>query len=572
MSDQWGPGGNDDHGGDGQPPPTPPPPPPGQAPVEPDLTLGSEGEVTSGGVGGRAIAGIVGVLLLVGGTVFAVTQLGSSDAGSPEEAVSRLVDAAADEDVLGLVAALDPNERDALRDPVEDIFEQLERLEVLDDSFQLDGVDGVDFTFEDVTYRTESVRDDLARVYFTGGTVTSSLNSDEIPIGDFVSDTLERFGGDIGGVQESSTTDITDAGDFFLVARDGSDGWRVSLAYTTAEAARLSAGLPMPDEGVEPIGAESPEAAVESMFEAVADFDVAGIIARLSPDELGALQDYAGLFLDMAAGEARETTEDVDVTIDDLSLRSEGDGDRASVFVEGFGLTVTTPDFEISASYADECFSVEGDLEELGLGESPFADGPVCADDAEALMGDFYGTGMLEDFELDLPEFPAIDSPTVGITTAKVDGEWYVAPIATGMDAMVAGFASIEREHLEAMVDLVEQVMSSFQDSFTQIGGDFGAPLTEEFEGIGEEIGETTTTIVGTTTETIPDTVDGDPLTEFVYMVADDEAHGDCILGELEFVDDTTRTELAESYQGGYEPSQETQDEFIEILEYCRGA
>ena len=54
----------------------------------------------------------------------------------------ELFEAMADEDVLGLIATLDAGERDTIAGPVEQLFDELERLEVLDDSFQLDGVDG----------------------------------------------------------------------------------------------------------------------------------------------------------------------------------------------------------------------------------------------------------------------------------------------------------------------------------------------------------------------------------------------------------------------------------------------
>lgn len=140
MSDQFGPS---DSGDDQGAMPPPPPPPPPMTPVDAPLTLDTESEVTTkSGIGGRVVAGVAGIVLLVAGTAFAVTQLGSSGPSTAEEAVAELFDAASDEDLLGLMAALDPGERDALRGPVEDLFGELERLEVLDDSFELDA-DGV---------------------------------------------------------------------------------------------------------------------------------------------------------------------------------------------------------------------------------------------------------------------------------------------------------------------------------------------------------------------------------------------------------------------------------------------
>ena len=496
MSDPWDPAGGDtgdegDREGD-----TPPPPPGGQAATVPVLTLESETELTrSGGPGGRVIAGIVGVLVLVGGTVFAVSQLASSGPESPEGAVSALLDAASDEDVVGLLAALDPSEREALQQPVEDLFGQLERLEVLDESFSLGGVGGVDVEFADVTFRTEPVRDDLARVYFTGGTVSGTIDGSQVPIGDFVSDTLDRFDADIDELDGAEESAIDDT-DVFLVARNGSDGWRVSIGYTLAEAARISAGLALPDAAVAPIGADSPEAAVEGLLTSAAEFDLRSVIARLSPGELGALHDYAGLFIDEAADEMAEASQDVDVSIDDLSLRSEASGDRASVFIDGFAVTVTTDELSTSVSYADECFSVDGDLDELGLEETSFADGPVCVDELPEAMEEFYESASYRstahfstgdettvhgpnvndpngvvssgpEIDVEFPTLPATDYPTLGITTVRVDGQWFVAPVATTMDGMVAGLEALERSHLDAIVDFFEEQQRALEQAYT---------------------------------------------------------------------------------------------------------
>ena len=43
-------------------------------------------------------------------------------AETPEAAVEQLLDALGDEDLLGVLASLDPGERDTLRDPMEDLF------------------------------------------------------------------------------------------------------------------------------------------------------------------------------------------------------------------------------------------------------------------------------------------------------------------------------------------------------------------------------------------------------------------------------------------------------------------
>lgn len=584
MSDQWGPTASGDDEG------TPPPPPAPHAdagdrrptPIEPVLTLDSEGTVTrSGGAGGRVLAGVLGALILVGGTVFAVSQLGSSGPGSPEAAVAELLDAASNEDVLGLLAALDPAERDALRDPVERMFEQLERLEVLDDSFALDGVAGIDLAFEDVTYRTEPVRDDLARVYFTGGTVTGSLQSDELPIGDFVSDTLERFDTDISGVEESETSDITDT-DIFLVARDSGDGWRVSIGYTAAEAARLDAGLPLDDTlAIEPVGADSPEEAVEGLLQATAAFDLRGVIARLSPDELGALQAYAGLFIDDAAAGVAEASEDFQITIDDVSLRSDRSGDRASVFVDGFAVSMTSEGETISWTYADGCFTAEGAMEGLDLDGTPFEDGPVCTDDLSEVMEDFSGTstvdGLESDFGVELPSFPSLETPTIGITTTRTDGEWYVAPVATGMDAVVAGLEVLERSHLDAIVDFAEQMMTSFQEGsmfgggYTETYEEYGDPLSDDFSedfsdeaSEWEDIAPTTSVFSGSTGK-----VDDPALEEFVFTYTGDDVAAGCILDELSRASDFVRFELADAYLYDYVPSPETQDTFFAALDAC---
>lgn len=562
MSDQWGPGAEDN-----EPlTPSPPPPPP---PIESILTLDDETEITrvSRGVGGRAIAAIVGVVLLVGGTMFAVTQAGGSGPGSAEAAVAELLEAASDEDVLGLLAAIDPGERDAMRGPVEDLFAELERLEVLDESFELTGIAGVDLEFNDVTFRTEAIRDGLARVYLTGGTVTGSFNSDELPIGSFVEDTLDRFGGDISGISETETSDIVEGEEMFLVAHEGADGWRVSIGYSIAEAARLDADLPFPaGEGVEPIGADSPEAAVEGMVTALTDLDLRGMIARMSPGEFGALHEYAGLFLDDAEAALASVEGDVDLTVDDLDLRSETSGGRASVYVDGFSVTITIDEGTITVGYADQCVTIDGDLPELD--DLPF-DGPLCQDDAgrmyEDAMEELQGTTGLD---LDLPELPTFDAVDIGITATQHDGEWYVAPIATGLDGTVDMIGALERRDLDAIVDFVEAAISSFTEAFTPPFED----LDRGFDSSGDsfDFGEDDFAPPVEDLDGVDGVVDYAGLGQMLAGVfPEDAATRDCMYFELIYGEPALVNELITAYQADTEPSTEAQQLLLDARSNC---
>ena len=133
------------------------------------------------------------------------------------------------------MATLDPGERDTIARPVEQLFDELERLEVLDESFELDGVAGIDLGFEDLAFRSEPLRDDLVRVHLTGGTASYAVDTDDIPVGDFLTDTFDRFGIEYRGIQESDT-DVARPrrGRRHLRRgrRDTGDGWRISLGYT----------------------------------------------------------------------------------------------------------------------------------------------------------------------------------------------------------------------------------------------------------------------------------------------------------------------------------------------------
>ncbi len=81
-----------------------------------------------------------------------------------------------------------------------------------------------------------------------------------------------------------------------------------------------------------------------------------------------------------------------------------------------------------------------------------------------------------EEFELELaeegielPEFGPFNEVDVGIVVVEENGQWFVSPVRTSLDLGVKGLQALEREHLDAVVDLVEALVDSVTSGF--VGG-----------------------------------------------------------------------------------------------------
>src|SRR4029079_11655410 len=132
--------------------------------------------------------------------------------------------------------------------------------------------------------------DDISNVSINASS-TVTVNGDEVPIGDLIPE-LTGDDPDIGDSTDDADFDVQ----FTSVKRDGR--WYVSLFYTAAEGSRGDADIP--EKGIEPEGADTPDGALDNMFTAIGDLDLEAIIAGLNPNEAEALQRYAPIFLDDA--------------------------------------------------------------------------------------------------------------------------------------------------------------------------------------------------------------------------------------------------------------------------------
>lgn len=470
---------------------TPPPPPPlsGSA----DGGDGGDGSDGSGRSKKVLIGAVVGVLAIGAAGVFAVNQMSSDNQGgaaSPEELGEAVMASLDQEDFLGVIDLLLPGERETFGEPMEEMFSELRRLEVLDDGASLDDVDGFDLVLEDRSVSVAGTNvDDIANITMRAD-ASVSVNGEELPIGNLLLDNFSEAFEEVDSVQESESGLEFE---FPVTAVEEDGRWYLSAMYSIAENARQAAGMgDIPEVGVEPLGGESPEAAIGVILDGVQELDLSAIIGGINPNEASALQRYAPLFLD----EAQAALDEIPVTMEfsDMQYRISGDGDTRSVFLDAFklhgevrdpsGQSTETVPFDVS--YADGCYTAQAEGEEV----------EACANEEGGLdqLGSFlaeFGADEAFDELNALYEDILSDYEQPGITVKQVDELWYVSPIATAFDQFFAVSHALDRDEIEQAAEVINRAVASVEEVYS-----------DEFEDLVEDF----------PTETLPpiDTIPGD--------------------------------------------------------------
>ncbi len=428
----------------------PPPPPPVWATSEPTPAPPKKRS------GGRIAVVVVAVLAVLAGGVFAVSALtGGSDeeggAKDPQTAVQDLFDAVSKSDALGTLDSLAPSERGALKDPVVDMVDQLKRLQILADDFDLSSIGGVQLSVSDLQLSEDQLADGVTAVTIEGGRTRGSIDPAAFPFGDFIRDHV-----DVDSLDSSRSSgdlvDETDGEPPVIVTLQEGGKWYVSLWFSIAENARVAAGADLPDFA-NPIpgkGAATPEDAVKALIDAGTQLNLEDLVALTPPDEMKALHTYASLFLDDAQQSLDQFLDDQGISysfdITDFQASSDVNGDVARVKVD-------TLAFDAEFRYQDTTVSVtsEGDgcvditVDESGDSSSQ----SFCADD---LNQSFQDSGV--DVPKSLMDLP--NKLDVRIVATKVDGKWYVSPIRTGAGVFTDLAKALDRQDLDDIVDFVQ--------------------------------------------------------------------------------------------------------------------
>ena len=145
--------------------------------------------------------------------------------------------------------------------PSTELVGELRRLEVLSEDASLSDVGGVDFIVEDESVEVERHERRRHRQPPDQGCHPGSIDGEALPIGAWIRENIDE---DLSTLDteseeaEESTLPLT-------AVREG-DRWYLSLLYTAAESARAEAGVEIPAKGIEPVGGDSPEAALDLLL------------------------------------------------------------------------------------------------------------------------------------------------------------------------------------------------------------------------------------------------------------------------------------------------------------------
>lgn len=434
----------------GMPPTQGPPPPPG-GPYQPAARKGGKGKI---------IAAAAAAVVVVAGGAFAAVQLSDSGSASggadtPDAAVDQMLASLEENDIVGMIDALAPGEREVTQDSLNDYVDELKRLGVLSDDANLEDVPGFLVDFQAMEYQVEDRNDRVSMVEITGGEVTFSSQLAELPLGDVI---LDQVGGDMPEDAPEQTVDIADAmaesgGDALRIGViNEDDRWYVSSFYTVAELAAESGGYEMPAAPIPAVGADSPEEAVVEMAQAIGGTDVNRMIELTPPDEMAALHDYGQILVDMADDEVSDAlgTEGLQVDIEEYEFDTTDVTGGTKVVPTRLVATLAAEGEEVRI----EATKQEGSCLEYSVtGADVDESDTVCADDIRPLLED---QGDLPPELVDLAVRELGQLSEIGVVTVEVDGAWYVSPLRTYNDLFLVAMQGMEDGDLEALLDFAQ--------------------------------------------------------------------------------------------------------------------
>lgn len=379
-----------------------------------------------------AVSALIILALGIGGFAIWKVFFGAENgADTPQEAVTELLEAAADQDGVAGLRMLNPDEVRGADEVWDALQERLEDAEMLDDG----EVSGTSFEVDDLETEVQELSDHAAKVVVTGGTITAEVSFTDLPeqLADVAG--VEGEGGD-----HSLTLDFADfraemgaAEDFFMIVVEKDGRWFVSPVATVAEWVAVSQGMAgdweLYEEGRDrdPVTGESPEEALEVLADSFRLDDLNAVLDALPAGQGDLLRPYTRLLEDDA--------------------RSDGAPDIRFEF-HGDELTVGEPEddlvrVDLERVQLDRYDAAQPDLRaEVGLdGACGYARDPAMLDAVTECLPD----GVLE----------ATGEDNVFVMVREVAGGWQLDPMATLIAWADVAVANVSSRDLGQLVDLM---------------------------------------------------------------------------------------------------------------------
>ncbi len=401
----------------------------------------------------RWLATSMVAVMAVAAGAFGVMVLSAGDgADNPGAAVDAFFDAIDHEDVIGVVEALDPQERQILRPAVEDTGAQAKRVKVASDDLDLRKVRGVDLQVQGLSYTTEPVGDGLVAVDLTGGHVDTSADLNKMPYGSTIADILHQDDQEAKGPvdREADSRINLDGVRLVAVHRDG--GWHVSALYSLAEQIRRDSS-PVPDipnygHGIAAVGAAGPETAVREGIKAATDLNVRRLIELTPPGEMDVLHDYGPILVD--AAEKNSDGKPSNVVISNLELQVD-DGPDGTKVVSARTYTMTTSDdyetmvwaYDGKCSTYSSTYTAKG-KREYGSDLMGMPNQKTCASDPAQMV--------LSPMMLAGPFLGLSPGGALRVVTEQHDGAWFVSPSRSILESTVGQLRDVSLDDAKRTV------------------------------------------------------------------------------------------------------------------------
>lgn len=386
------------------------------------------------------------VVALAGGAFLAYTLFFNKSGGkSPEDAVTKMFEAIADQDGVEALRMLNPGETDGFGD----VYESLQKR-VADAGLASDGdgkvLDAVKIELENFEVDVKPRGDNAARVYIKDGNLKITIDENKLP--EKYKDLYNNADDDVlDELKDIDISEVLDDGDIegevFLTTIKQDGRWYVSPIATAGEYILDDEGLDpltandfdkVADENApKPVTAKKPEDAIGVLVDAISSKDIEKVFAALPKDEVAAIRPFTDVIqdaIDDGSGELDLTVSDLDtdfkeldddlgrLTINRGKLEGTIDGEDGYAIVDG--VCVTSTDDEEVYDYDTGEYTTE-----------PQESTDCIPDEVQKQAG--------------------IDS--IWLILRKQDGGWQVDPRATLIDYAKKAIESIDEDLIKDAFD-----------------------------------------------------------------------------------------------------------------------